>query len=364
MEAIYQERIGNIQQSLLEKNLDYMFLTVSPDLVYLTGYTTYTSERLRLLTIPQEGKPTFIFPDYERDAICDLDWIDILGWFETDDPFSLVVQAISTKNDKPIRIAISDQTPAGFLLRLMDELPGACFVPASEIIVPMSRIKSGQEISILKKGQDLATESLKQLFNTPFAGRSEKQVAAELFRICENAGLEAGVAQVGSGPNSARFIDPTERIIQAGDAVLIDFCTTYQGYWTDCTRTVHVGSPTDEFRRVYEIVREANHTALAAVRPFVSCESIDRAARRVINVAGYGDYFVHRTGHGIGIEMHEEPWIVKGNDKLLEPGMVLTIEPGIYFPDAFGYRLEDVIVVEKSGGQSITHLSHDIIIVK
>ena len=365
--ATHRERVLQVQETLLKQDLDYMFLTISPGLFYLTGHSSLVSERLYLLVIPSEGRPIIIFPDYEKTAVDYLaDWIEIVGWLETDDPISFVCNALDPNGrDAPIRIAISDCTRAIFLLRMQEALPKAHFIPASEILAPMRRVKDKEELRILKEAQDMAVESLKRLFELPFAGRTEKQIAADLHRICHSIGLKLEYLQVGSGPNSARFDpNPTSRVIQRGEPVLIDFGGIHNGYYSDCTRTVYVGPPSDEFKKIFDIVREANHAALAAIRPNVGCESIDRAARQVIAAAGYGEYFLHRLGHGIGIEIHEEPWIVEGNKLLLEPGMTFTDEPGIYLPDKFGCRLEDVIAVTESGGLPLTNYSHDIIVVE
>jgi Xaa-Pro aminopeptidase len=365
---LYQERVRQIQKALSSKNLDYMFLSISPDLFYLTGYSSFVSERLHMLVIPPEGRPTIIFPDFEKDMIDHLaDWIDIVGWPETKDPVSFVCNALAARDrQSPIRVAISDHTRALFLLRIQQALPRASFTLASEILAPMRRTKDDTERQILKKAQDMAVEALQQLFEQPFAGRTEKQVAASLRQLCENVGFErAEEGLAGSGPNGALpHLAPTGRVIQRGEPVVIDFGAVHKGYYSDCTRTVHVGPPSDEFCKVFDIVRQANHAALAAIRPNVTCESVDRAARQVIEEAGYGAYFTHRLGHGIGIEVHEEPWMVQGNKLRLQPGMTFTDEPGIYLPGKFGCRLEDVVMVTKDGGVSLTDYTHEIIVVE
>lgn len=363
----HQERVKQVQKALLENDLDYMFLSISPDLFYLTGYASFVSERLHMLVIPPEGRPTIVFPDFEKALVDYLaGWIDVVGWLETEAPVAFVCDAL-TPGDRqgPIRVAISDHTRAIFLLRLQDALPRARFIPASAIMAPMRRVKGEAELVILKEAQARAVAAFERLLEQPFAGRTEKQIAADLFRFCEMEGLEAPGAQVGSGPNGARaHLAPTDRIVQRGEPIVIDFWGTHNGYYSDCTRTLHVGPPSGEFREVFEIVREANRAALAAIRPGASCESIDRAARQVIAAAGYDEHFTHRLGHGIGIEIHEEPYMVEGNRLLLEPGMAFTDEPGIYFPGKFGCRIEDVVAVTESGGVSLTDYTHDVIVVE
>jgi Xaa-Pro aminopeptidase len=364
----HRERVRRVQKALQKNDLDYLFLSISPDLFYLTGYSSFVSERLHLLVIPPQGRPTVIFPNFEKEMVDYLaDWIDVVGWLETEDPVSFVFNALAPKDrHAPIRVAISDHTRAVFLLRIQAALPKARFIPASQILAPMRRVKDKAELQALKEAQDMAVESLRQLFERPFAGRTEKQIANDLRHIYERLGFERAEGElVGSGPNGARaHLGPTDRVIHRGEPVVIDFGAIRNGYYCDITRTVHVGAPSDEFRKIFDIVREANHAALAAVHPGTSCESIDRAARQVIAAAGYGERFTHRVGHGIGIEVHEEPWMVEGNKLPLEPGMTFTDEPGIYLPGKFGCRLEDVVAVTESGGVSLTDYSHDIIVVE
>lgn len=367
MEARHQERLRRLQQALREADLDFVFLTVSPDLFYLTGYATFVSERLTLLIIPPEGRPTLVCPDFETGMVAHLaDGVDIVGWAESQDPVALVCQVLAAPDyPAPRRIAFSDHAWSVFLLRFQAALPQAQFVPASRLLAPMRRVKDQDELQILKKAQEMAVAGFHQLLQQPFAGRTEKEVAASLRRLFEAAGFDqVDMILVGSGPNGANpHLAPTDRVIQRGDAVVIDFGAIHNGYYCDCTRTVHVGPPSDEFREVFETVRRANHAALAALRPGVSCESIDRAARQVIEEAGYGPFFTHRLGHGIGLEVHEEPYLVEGNPLLLEPGMTCTNEPGIYLPGRFGCRLEDVVVVTESGGAALTDYTHELIVV-
>ena len=368
MAVIHQKRVERVQKALVRAGLDYMFLSISPDLFYLTGYSSFVSERLHLLVIPPEGRPTIIFPDFEKGIVGHLtDWIDVVGWLETEDPVAFVRDALAPRDrHAPLRIAISDHTWAVFLLRIQEALPQAHFASASEILAPMRRVKDEGELQILKDAQARAVQAFRQLLEQPFAGRTEQQIAADLRRFCAALGLEEGFGiLVGAGPNGAQaHLPPTDRVVQRGEPVMIDFWAAYNGYYCDCSRTVHVGPPSAEFQETFAIMQEANHAALAAVRPGASCESIDRAARQVIAAAGYGECFFHRLGHGIGIEIHEEPYLVEGNRLLLEPGMTFTDEPGIYLPGKFGCRIEDVLAVTADGGVSLTEYSHDLIVVK
>ncbi len=367
MEQIYQARLARVRQAMQSEGLDYVFLSISPDLFYLTGFTSFVSERLHLLVFPLEGRPSIVFPDFEKDMIGHLaSWVDIIGWTESEDPIDRVCQVLAPAHRQaPITVAISDHTRAVFLLRMQAALPQARFIPSSRIIGPLRRTKDALELQILRVAQALAVEAVRRLVEQPFSGRSERQVAAELSRNLEAMGFESVMGVLlASGPNGAvGHLAPTDRTIQVGEPVIIDLGAAYKGYYADITRTVHVGPPTEEFLHIFEIVRRANQAALDAIRPGATCESIDRAARQVIEQAGYGEFFTHRLGHGIGIEVHEEPYMVQGNSLPLEPGMTFSDEPGIYVPGRFGCRLENIVAVTETGGVKLTEYTHEPIIV-
>jgi len=363
----YRERVQRLQGEMKEQDIAYVFLSISPDLFYLTGYTSFVSERLHLLVVPVTGDPTLILPAFEMDTVTHLsDWITVVGWPETEGPIPKIQASLDPEGtESSIRIAISDHTWSVFLLQLQTALPKADFIPSSRILAPMRRVKDRYELRVLGEAQQLAVEALTRLLERPFAGRTEKQVADDLVGLCKRVGFDevAGVL-VGSGPNGAMpHLAPTERVIQPGEPVVIDFGGIHEGYYSDCTRTVHVGPASSRFTEVYDVVRRANEEALAAIRPGVPCHEVDRVARDVISEAGYGEYFTHRLGHGIGIQVHEEPYMVEGNELRLSSGMVFTDEPGIYIPGAFGCRLEDVVAVTDDGGVRLTNLTRSLTVV-
>ena len=254
--ALSGAHASEVQGLLQEGPLDYVFLSISPDLFYLTGYSSSVSERLHMLVIPAAGRPTLVFPAFETEMVAHLaDWIDIVGWRENEDPVARVCQALEQKDrGAPLQIAISDHTRSVFLLRLQAALPQVQFVPASQILAALRRVKDGVELEILREAQAMAVTAMKRLFAQPMVGRTEKQVAAELRRLCERVGFEGGMgALVGSGPNGALpHLAPTDRVIQRGEPVVVDFGAVHRGYYSDCTRTVHTGPPSDEFIKVFE----------------------------------------------------------------------------------------------------------------
>ncbi len=198
-----------------------------------------------------------------------------------------------------------------------------------------------------------------------FAGRRETEVAADLANLLlEHGHSQVDFTVVGSGPNGANpHHEAGERTIEEGDMVVLDFGGLKDGYGSDTTRSVHVGEPTEEEREVFEIVRAAQQAGFEAVRPGVACQEIDRAARKVISDAGYGEYFIHRVGHGIGITTHEPPYMVEGEEHLIEPGMCFSIEPGIYLSGRFGVRIEDIVTATADGGRRFNHTPHELHIV-
>ena len=226
-------------------------------------------------------------------------------------------------------------------------------------------VKDADEIERLAAAGAAADTSLEEIVQVRFAGRTENEVAADLAALLRKHGhSQVDFTVVGSGPNGANpHHEAGERTIQDGDMVVLDFGGLKDGYGSDTTRTVHVGEPTDEEREVYEIVKQAQQAGFEAVRPGVACQEIDRAARKVIADAGYGEYFIHRVGHGIGVTTHEPPYMVEGEERLIEPGMCFSIEPGIYLPQRFGVRIEDIVVATEDGGRRLNHTHRELRIV-
>jgi Xaa-Pro aminopeptidase len=287
--------------------------------------------------------------------------LSLTDWADGSDPYAATAELF----DPDGTYAISDSAWAMHLLGLQAALPSSRYTSMTAALPMLRAVKDADELARLAAAGTAADAAFEQITSVRFAGRRESDIGADLDRLLREHGhSEVDFTVVGSGPNGA---NPhhllSDREITAGDMVVLDFGGIMQGYGSDTTRTVHVGEPTDEERQVFEIVRQAQQAAFEAVRPGVACQDIDRAARTVIRDAGYGEYFIHRTGHGIGLTTHEPPYMVEGETRELVPGMCFSIEPGIYLPGRFGVRIEDIVTVTEDGGRRLNNTSHDLHIV-
>ncbi|MDF2498417.1 MAG: putative dipeptidase, partial [Arthrobacter koreensis] len=282
--------------------------------------------------------------------------LGIVDWTDGSDPYAAAASLLGRDG----RYAISDSAWAMHLLGLQDHVPGASYVSMTTALPMLRAIKDADEIDRLAAAGAAADLAYEEIVKVQFAGRSENDVGAELARLLRRFGhSQVDFTVVGSGPNGANphhEIGP--RIIEEGDMVVLDFGGLKDGYGSDTTRTVHVGEPTAKEREVHGVVRRAQQAAFEAVRPGVECQEIDRVARAVITEAGYGEYFIHRVGHGIGLTTHEPPYMVEGETQILEPGMCFSIEPGIYLPGQFGVRIEDIVTVVPDGGRRLNQTPH------
>jgi Xaa-Pro aminopeptidase len=357
----YAGRIARAQAEMERQGIDWVIISPSSDLVYMMGYPAHTSERLTALATPRRGgEPFVVVPRLEaprlesRDDLHDI--VDRRVWDETENPIELLARGLGDPQGQTI--AVSDQMWSGFLLKLMDACPGARFVNADAVMKELRLIKADDEAAFMREAGRLTDEVWNEFVETvTLAGKTELEVGRSLGELMGKKGLGSPAFMiVASGPGSAspHYMTST-KVIQEGDAVVFDFGGNIQGYKSDITRTVHVGEPGEEFRKVYAIVDEARKAAFAAVRPGATCESIDAAARKVITDAGYGEYFIHRVGHGLGLDVHEAPYLGKTSEDTLENGMVFTIEPGIYIPGWGGIRIEDIVVLEDGRARVLSH---------
>ncbi len=369
--AARRERLARVRTRMDELGVDALLLSHGADLPWLTGYRAMPLERLTLLVLPRDGEAVLIVPSLEAPRVPDTaGMITLRPWAETEDPVALAAALLA-----PARAAtygISDRAWAQSLLALQASLPGARWRPASSVTSPLRAVKDADEIAALRAAAHAAdtVATVLQEGEIPLAGRSEIQVSEALGAGLLAAGhRRVNFAIVGSGPNGASpHHDAGERVIGRGDTVVCDFGGEYAlhddvAYCSDITRTVAVGDPGGEVRDTYAVLLAAQQAAVDAVRPGVTAEHVDAVARAVIAEAGLGQYFIHRTGHGIGIEEHEDPYLVAGNDTPLVVGHAFSVEPGIYFPGRFGMRLEDIVVVGEDGAIPLNTVDHDLVVI-
>lgn len=359
-------RLTRARDALLERGADLLLVAPSADMRYLIGRERHASERPTLLTIPTHGDPFVLVAAFEAPGVEGIEGLSIVPYGEVEDPYLALRDALASQPG-PRRALLNDQAWAIVLLRLQETFPDTRFGSASQLLGSMRMQKQPEEIDLLRRAGAMADAAFGELVSREFAGRSEREVGEELTALLKQQGLEtAGWGPiVGSGPNSTSpHHTAGDRIIREGDAVVLDFGGTLDGYSADITRTVHVGETNAEFRRVYGIVQQAQQTAVDAVRPGVQAQAVDRAARGVIEAAGYGDFFIHRTGHGIGLDEHEEPYIIAGNDLPLGTGMTFSVEPGVYLPGRFGVRIEDIVAVTEGGAERLNNAPRDLVVVR
>jgi len=294
----------------------------------------------------------------------DPDAFEILPWAEGHDPVALVAGLVGSA----ARLAVSDRTWATFVLALQQSLPGREWLTSSRVTADLRAVKDAHEIEALAAASAAADRVATQLLGgeIPLVGRTERQVSQDLGRrLVAEGHQKVNFAIVGSGPNSASpHHEPGSRPIGPGEAVVCDFGGTMDGYCSDITRTVWTGEPTAEEREIYGVLQAAQAVGVRAAEVGVTCEEVDTSTRKVIADAGYGEWFIHRTGHGIGLEEHEDPYIVAGNDVTLQPGHAFSVEPGIYLPGRFGARIEDIVVAATPGPRALNQVTHDLTVVE
>jgi len=358
----FAERLERGAAQARAAGFDGLVIAPGPDLAYFADYLPVaTTERITLLVVPAEGGPTMLVPALERGGAAQTraaGALRLIDWADGEDEYLPAAGLLRPDG----RYAISDATWAMHLLALQEKLPEARFAAISHALPMLRAVKSPDEVDRLAAAGAAADATFEDVLRLPFAGRTERQLAAELDRLLREHGHEqVDFTIVASGPNGADpHHEPGERTIAEGDTVVLDFGGLLDGYGSDTTRTVHVGEPTDEEHEVYEVVKRAQQTAFDTVAVGVPCEEIDRGARRVIREAGYGEFFIHRVGHGIGVTTHEPPYLVEGEQRPIEAGMCFSIEPGIYLPGRFGVRIEDIVVAAEDGPHRLNNSSREL----
>ncbi|MER6693806.1 aminopeptidase P family protein [Streptomyces minutiscleroticus] len=363
--ADHRARMERAARSAAEAGLAGLLVAPGPDLVWLTGYAPPAdTERLTLLVLTPGQDPVLVVPALEApDAAraVGAPALTLRDWTDGRDPYAVTAPLL----DPDGRYGVSDNTWAMHLLGLQRTLPGTAYASLTDALPMLRAVKDPAELERLAAAGAAADAAYEEILRVPFAGRRETDVARDLADLLRAHGhSRVDFTVVGSGPNGA---DPhheaDDRVIEDGDTVVLDFGGLKHGYGSDTSRTVHVGEPDAEERKVHDVVREAQEAAFRAVRPGIACQEVDRAARAVITEAGYGEHFIHRTGHGIGVTTHEPPYMVEGEELPLVPGMCFSVEPGIYLPGRFGVRIEDIVTVTGDGGRRLNDTPRDLAVV-
>ena len=367
-----RDRIRRAQDATAQAGLDALLLTPGADLRYLTGYDAVPLERLTCLVLPADGDPVLVVPLLERPAavaspVGSMD-LEIAAWEETDDPVGLVIDRLRTYGGGalPKRVGLANRMWAEQVLRFRDRLPDAELGLSSTVLRALRMRKTPAEVDALRRAGAAIDRVHERMGDFLRAGRSEAEIAKDIGQaILDEGHVRADFIIVASGPNSASpHHDVSERVVEVGDPVVVDIGgTTADGYCSDSTRTYAVGHAPQDFLDYFAVLLDAQARAVEAVRPGTSCDAVDATARELITAAGYGQWFVHRTGHGIGLETHEDPYIVAGNTEPLEPGMAFSVEPGIYIAGRDGARIEDIVVCTSDGVGRLNTIARDLVVV-
>jgi Xaa-Pro aminopeptidase len=355
------DRIGRASEETAALDLDALVVSPSRDLSYLTGYDPMPLPRPTLLILRPDRDPVMLVPELERALAAASpvgEHLELVPWRDGSDAYEAAASLLAGA----ARIGVADRMWAMHLLGLQWALPDATFSPASPVMVRLRAVKDELELRALRDAGHAADETFQQILTMPFEGRSEEDVAHDLADLLvRNGHARADFAIVASGPNGASpHHEPGARTILPHDAVVMDFGGELGGYFSDTTRTVVVAEPPEGFEHAYAAVQGAQAAAVDAVVPGLEAQQVDRTARTIIDDAGYGERFIHRTGHGIGLDLHEPPYMVEGDRTVLEPGMTFSVEPGIYLEGRFGIRIEDIVAVTADGVERLNRSTREL----
>ncbi len=368
---MFEARLERVRNAMKQGGVDTLLLSVGPDMPWLIGYQAMPLERLTMLVVPIDATPTLVIPSFEVPRVVERPGVfDVDGWGETEDPVARVANLV----DAGATVAIGDHTWTRFTIDLQHALPGRSWERAASVVGDLRAVKDDAEIEALQRaasGVDRIAAAL-QGGEIPLIGKTEAEVSAELGRrIVAEGHAKVNFAIVAAGENaSSPHHHPGDRVIRAGEVVLCDFGGTtaepdgQPGYCSDITRCVYTGEPPAEFSEAYDVLQAAQAAARAAATPGTPAEDVDRVARDGMAEADLDQWFLHRLGHGIGVEAHEEPYLVDGNSEPLVAGNAFSIEPGFYIADKWGARLEDIVVATPDGSRSLNQASRDLAIVE
>ncbi|GAA0658541.1 Xaa-Pro peptidase family protein [Kitasatospora atroaurantiaca] len=359
-------RLRQARESAARAGVDALLISPGADLRYLTGYHAAPLERLTCLVLPVEGDPFLLVPALEEPAAhaspaAGLD-LEIISWQETQDPYAIAVARLPARGT----VGIDNRMWAEKAMAFQAALPGGRQVLAGPVLGELRMRKTPKEVQALRQAAAAIDRVHARMAEWLRVGRSEREIGRDIAdAIITEGHVQVDFVIVGSGPNSASpHHELSDRVLRAGDSVVVDIGgTTAAGYCSDSTRCYTLGEPPAEYRRLYEVLLRAQRAQTAAVRPGITAEELDAVGRDVISDAGYGPQFVHRTGHGIGLETHEEPYIVAGSARPLEEGMTFSVEPGIYLAGRHGARIEDIVVCTADGGERLNRTSRELAVI-
>jgi Xaa-Pro aminopeptidase len=364
------ERLARTRDAMRAAGVDVLLLSLGADLPWLTGYEAMPLERITMLVLPADDEATLVVPALEAPRVAhDARLFALRPWRETEDPVAIIAGLVGARGE----LAVADRAWAVHLLALQESLSGAKFRPASDVTAPLRAVKDAAEIAALRAAGAAADRVAAALLagEIRLVGRTEAEVSKELGRrLVAEGHYKVNFAIVGSGPNSASpHHEPGGRVIAAGDVVVCDFGGALRlddtvGYCSDITRTVVTGEPDPTFAALYTVLGSAQAAAVEAAVIGTPCEAVDAAGRDPIAAAGYGDAFIHRIGHGIGLEEHEDPYLVSGNATPLAAGNAFSVEPGIYLAGRFGARIEDIVVATEDGPLPCNLADHSLHVVE
>jgi Xaa-Pro dipeptidase len=361
-------RLDRARTATQAAGLDALLVTPSSDLRYLLGLGGESHERLTCLVLPAEGDPAMVVPALERPGldgspVLELG-LEIAEWTDGADPYALVAALVHRVGSAPSRVALADTMPAAHVLALRSALPDCAQELASTVLARLRMRKDSAEVAALASAGQAIDRVHAGMGEWLRVGRTEAQVGADIAAaIVAEGHTAAAFVIVGSGPHGASpHHDVSDRVVQPGDVVVVDIGgPSPEGYFSDCTRTYSMGEPAHaDVAEYYAVLQTAQDAAVAAVSPGTTAQLVDAAARTPISEAGLGEQFIHRTGHGIGLDVHEPPYIVAGNELVLEAGMAFSVEPGIYLPGRWGARIEDIVVVADGGARRLNHRPRDL----
>ncbi|SDS07469.1 M24 family metallopeptidase [Corynebacterium timonense] len=349
---VYRDRIRRVVDELRRQRMAGAVIGAGPELAYLTGSWVSSHERLTALCLSAEGAARLVVPATDAGGI-DVAGVEIVGWRDGDDAHAMAASALGEGAQRG-PVGLGSSLTADHVLRLQELLPETTL--AARALAGVFAVKDALEIEQIGAAADAIDAVHARVPGLLRPGRTEEEVALDIERLILSGHDAVDFVIVGSGPNGANpHHSRSGRVLREGDPVVVDIGGSFgAGYHSDCTRTYQVAGPADpEFTQAYAVLQRAQQAAVEAAAPGMTAGALDAVARRIIAEAGYGDYFTHRTGHGLGLSLHEEPFIVAGSDVELREGMVFSIEPGIYLPERWGMRIEDIVVLEGSGARRL-----------